>query len=304
MLQSNPAGWLGGVANDVGAVTSAYPAGRFSPRVKLTANLDMYVDAAAGSDNATCLVGNPCRTIQRPFDLLRDSYDLANWVVTVHLADGSYTPGLALGTKLVGQAGPYNLILIGNEAAPQNVVIADTRAVTANLESGVGSPIFVAWGGNLSVRGVTLIASFRGAWANTFGNLLLRNMRFGPGGQDQVVATAFGQIRMDGDYVIYGGTTHAHLYADTGGVVFAYDPQSPQVIVHVTVANTPAFSSFAVAQRLSQVHAWSTNMIFSGAATGLRFFVDSNSVIGTNGAGASFLPGNAAGIATTGGIYQ
>lgn len=302
-LQSNPAGWLGGVANDIGAITSAYPTGRFSPRVKLTAALDMYLNAASGSDTNNCLVGNPCRTVQRPFDVLRDGYDLAGNSVTVHLADGSYTPGLKLLTKLLGQHGHDNLILVGNEAAPQNVIIADTTVPIAAVDSGIGSPIFVSSGGTLSVRGVTLVAGFRAAWAHVFGDLLLRNIRFGAAGNCHVSVSSASQIRFDGDYAIFGGS-FGHYCAYNGGAIFAFDPSNPQRVVHIAISNSPAFGVFTIAESLSQVFATSTNTIYTGVATGARYSVATNSLIGTNGSGTSYFPGSTAGAAASGGIYQ
>jgi hypothetical protein len=305
MLQSNPAGWLAGVANDIGAVTALYPAGRFSPRVKLTAALDMYVNAASGSDSNNCLVGTPCRTIQRPFDLLRDGYDLANNTVTVHLADGSYTPGLKLRGKLLGQGDLSSLILLGNEASPQNVIIADPSTDASDLESGPGTPIFVAYGGVLSVRGVTLVAGFRSVWAHLSSTIAMRNIRFGPAGHAHIVVSQSASVRMVGDYSIYGGASCCHYYASTGQII-AYSPTNSQTVVHVGITNVPTFFSFAVSGDLGQILALSTNTIFSGAATTTfsRYFVNLNSIINTGGSGASYFPGSQPGVAQTGGIYQ
>lgn len=303
MLQSNPAGWLAGVANDIGQITAAYPQGRFSPRVRLTAALDMYVDAAGGSDSNNCLTGNPCSSVQRPFDILRDGYDLAGNVVTVHLADGSYSPGLKLQTKLLGQHGHDNLILVGNEAAPANVIIADTGLIPTALDSGVGSPIFVAYGGTLSVRGVTLVSGFRSAWAHVSGDLLLRNIRFGSAGQCHVAASTAALIRFDGDYSIFAGT-NGHYCAYNGGTIIAFDPANPQRTVHVSISNNPVFAVFAISEGLSQVYATSAVTAYTGTASGARYGVATNSIVDTAGSGASFLPGSLPGALATGGVYR
>lgn len=307
MLQSNPAGWLGGIANDIAIVTAGvgYPAGPVSPRIRLTANLDMYVDAAAGDDSRNCLVGNTCRTVQKPFDRLRDEYDLAGYSVTIHLADGSYSPGFKLSGKLLGQFGPENLILVGNEASPQNVIISDTSTPASNqLDSGTGVPVFVQLGGTISVRGVTLISGYRNAWAHHGGFLWMRKVRFGPCnsiGQSHVWSDTASMVRFNGDYEIYAGCG-SHYSATQFGVIYASDP-SAGTVVHLTITGSPTFDNFASAEENGLVEATAGTIQFSGSIIGLRYWVSGNSTIRSNNGGENFFPGNSAGHIQLGGLY-
>jgi hypothetical protein len=65
---------------------------------------------------------------------------------------------------------------------------------------------------------------------------------------------------------------------------------------------TPAFS-VAFAAAMVGASLFAQGATFSGAATGQRYNVQSNAVILTNGAGANYFPGNAAGATATGGQY-
>lgn len=98
------------------------------------------------------------------------------------------------------------------------------------------------------------------------------------------------------NYTISGGATR-HWRADESGTIFAYGRT-------VTLSGAPAYSgSFAYVFHGSTAIVGA--MTFSGAATGTRFVVSSNSVINTAGGGASYLPGNASGVTdtATGGVY-
>ena len=46
------------------------------------------------------------------------------------------------------------------------------------------------------------------------------------------------------------------------------------------------------------------SLTFSGAATGTRYFAALNGIVYTNGGGATYFPGNAAGATATGGQYN
>jgi HK97 family phage major capsid protein len=58
---------------------------------------------------------------------------------------------------------------------------------------------------------------------------------------------------------------------------------------------------FAYSSNAALVHAFGHT--FSGSATGTRYLANGNAVVFTNGGGASYLPGNAAGSTATGGQY-
>src|SRR5690606_36421850 len=118
------------------------------------------------------------------------------------------------------------------------------------------------------------------------------------------------------DFGDFGATQHVR--AHDGGVVSAIGNYtiSGGALIHwvslsgilrsqgrtITLTGTPAFSgSFAQAGALGIMYI--NGNTFSGAATGKRYDVLENSAIKVAGAGATYLPGNAAGTETLGGIY-
>jgi len=61
-----------------------------------------------------------------------------------------------------------------------------------------------------------------------------------------------------------------------------------------TLTGTPAFATaFANSTTLGEL--FFTNITYSGAATGTRYAVAASALINTNGGGANYFPGNAAG---------
>jgi hypothetical protein len=300
--QASPQGTLSAIANDVGAVTQAYPQGRFTLRVPLTSDLTMYVGGAGASDLNNCLLGTPCATVQRPFDLLRDRYDLAGHTVTVQLADGSYSPGLSLQGKLIGQLSPANLILRGNNANPSAVAISDNRGLTA-LDDGVGSAIFVSSGGALTIGGVRLSATYRSLWAHTVSNVTFGFMDFGPAGNSHIVADEGSLIRAFASYSI-SGSSGAH-YAVYGGHIYTYEPANPAELTVVTINGFPSFGWFAFADGKGHITSPASRTSFSGSVgTAHQYQADGMSLIDTVGSGANYFPGICPCFVVNGSIYK
>jgi len=310
-LEANPAGWIAGIANDIGAITSQYPKGRFAPRVALTADLTMFVDPN-GSDLNNCLVANPCKTIQHAFDVLRDGYDFAGFVVTVQLSNGSYTPGLICRSRMIGQQSPASLILKGNSASPSLVTVQDLTVPSGFYERGDGTAIYANFGCQLTVDGVKVVGGFRGIWANSPGSeIRMLNVEVGSA-QVQLAASLSAMLRVRGNYSISGNAVRSHWLATEGGKLYGSDFGDPQILPVVTVIGNPTIPIFAQAQRHGEVVAIAaqTSFVeFGGGAvtvTGQKFTVDTLGLIHTNGSGVNYLPGSAAGTitSTTYGVYD
>jgi hypothetical protein len=91
------------------------------------------------------------------------------------------------------------------------------------------------------------------------------------------------------------GSAPTHLEITLGGTVYSLGAT-------ITLTGTPNFSNaFAQATDCGVIRLGPTT--FVGGATGKRYNATTNGVINTNGAGATYLPGNAVGTATTGGLY-
>jgi len=301
--QNNPQGTLSAIANDVGAITQLYPQGRFSPRVVLSADLTMYVGGAGASDLNNCLVGSPCATIQRPFDLLRDRYDFAGHTVNVQLADGSYSPGVVLSGKMVGQINQYNLVLTGNPSNPSAVNVTDTRPISNFLDGGVGTPILVGYGAALGVRGMRVVSSFRSLWAHEGGKIIFNAIEFGQSGDGQITSDVGAEIRINGAYSVTGSAAY-HYGAFNGGVIFTFEPAVPGSFTAVNIVGNPTIPVFAFATSLSQILAPASRMSFSGSINGIRYGIDGVSLIDTAGSGQNFFPGSCPCTVTNGSVYK
>lgn len=299
--QSNPTGTLSAIANDIGAITQAYPQGRFSPRVILSSDLSMYVGGTGASDANNCLINNPCATVQRPFDLLRDKYDLAGHTVTVNLAAGTYSPGLNLRGKLIGQLSPHQLLLVGNNSNPSSVTISDLRAVSSDLETGAGVPIFTGWGAELKISGVRFTASYRAIWAHVNSHIYFGLVEFGPSGTAHITSDEGSEVRAVANYSITGGAFYH--YDIFSGIIIGYDPISSNFTT-VTINGTQTFITFAHVQQMGQLILSSGRVGYVGSSiVGQQCIIDGLSAVNTGGSGGSYLPGSGCTI-TNGALYE
>jgi hypothetical protein len=304
-LQSNPAGWIAGIANDVGSITSQYPTGRFAPRVALTADTTFFVDSAAGSDTNTGLIGNPVKTIQRMIDILQASYDLAGWAVTIQLANGSYSPGLKISGLLLGQKSPAFLTLRGNSASPSSVTISDTTVPTNALENGDGTPVYANFGAMVNVDGVRVVGGYRGIWANSGSEIRAQNIEFANSGTTvtHAATTHNGLIRIRGNISITGNCSKAAFFSSKHGRLMLSDTGTPSLTPTITFVGSPSVNNVAQVEQFGLITALSSQTSFSGTPNGKRYTGDALGCIDTNGSGVNYFPGTIAGTVSNGAIY-
>src|SRR5206468_12237321 len=94
-----------------------------------------------------------------------------------------------------------------------------------------------------------------------------------------------GRLFAAGNYTIDGGSGN-HWSAVGNGIIRVEGKT-------ITLTGTPAFSlAFANSDQSSSVLV--SGSTFSGAATGSRYSATNNGTISSGGAGATYLPGNAA----------
>lgn len=113
-------------------------------------------------------------------------------------------------------------------------------------------------------------------------------------------ATNNGTIKVDGGvtYTISGSNANGnHLFADNQGIVF-----TTSAIESYSASVTWSISAIGTDQGL--VRAPSMTFTMNGhTVTGQYYFVTSNSVVDTNGGGATYFPGTIAGATASGGQY-
>ncbi len=111
-----------------------------------------------------------------------------------------------------------------------------------------------------------------------------------------MVADFLGVIAVLNNYSVTG--------APAGGVhaEAAVKGQISMQSIALTITGSINFGIFAFATTLGAIY--SALFTFSGGTpTGTRYTANGNAVINTNGGGASYFPGNAAGSTATGGQY-
>jgi hypothetical protein len=176
------------------------------------------------------------------------------------------------------------LILSGNTGSPSSCIISTTSSDAIAVKNA-----------SLTVQGfkVQTTTGGNGVAAYESGVVYIAgNMNFGVCAGAQITAQNNGVVWGLSGYTISGNAT-AHVYMTTGGV---FNMQTGTV----TLTGTPNFSTaFVFGTGIG--NAVIRGVTFSGSATGLEFNLQTNAVINTLGAGASYLPGGTSGTTTTGG---
>lgn len=250
-------------------------------REKLISARTYYV-RKDGSDSNGGLVDTAAGaflTIQKAINTVSYSIDPGSFGVEVIVRAGTYSEDLSISTTKYP-----SFQLTGDTTTPSNVVIAGSSIALTVISS------------NVSIRGFKITATSAHGIFSQFQSLVNvnGNMEFGVCGFAHMVATRDSTVEISANYSASGATNY-HWYADECGMMNVGT-------VTVTLTGTPAFATFAVALRSSLL--FLTGITFSGTATGQRYNANTNSVIETGSASATYLPGNSAGTVTTGGQYE
>lgn len=261
----------------------AFPA-TGGPREVLSADRTYYV-RTDGSDTNTGLAntaGGAWATLQHAADVIFGTLDLGGHNVTVQVADGSYAEGVSV---VGAQVGAGRVVFSGNAGAPGNVIVTSGTHYTFSAEAGAF----------LTIRGMELRATANGClMASRGAKIYFSNVRIGAAPQHHIRAEDQGQIFAEGDYAIVGSTGQSHWNTVGGGVIRVQSRT-------ITLSGMPNFpNGFAWATTCSAI--FGNSNTFSGAGTGPRYTAESNGVV-LGGGVAAYLPGDAAGTATTGGEY-
>lgn len=258
-------------------------------REVLSADRTYYVrtDGSDSNDGLTNSAGGAFLTIQRAVDVCAETLDFGGYTVTIQVGDGTYTDPVVL-KAMVGMAGPDSLVINGNSTTPSNVVISTTSAHAISLDG----PTVMG-----HVKYLKMQTTTSGMCCNVVNKatLLLSGVNFGTCANYHVLMNGAArlQIKAGTGYTISGGATF-HFYVGAKCTV-----QSESVGT-VTLSGTPGFVNFAYVEDGNLRINGNT---YSGSATGSRYSVVLNGVIFTNGAGATYLPGDSAGSTATGGQY-
>ncbi|WP_341913297.1 hypothetical protein [Ferrovibrio terrae] len=269
------------VSDGTNYVTSESPA-----RCRLGAATSFYVATTGSDTNHGLTTGAPFATIQHAIDVIAKAIDLNGYRATVQVADGTYSAGAAVRAPFTGGG---EVFVIGNVTTPANCVIS---AATTHC-------FLLRHDAVLSIGGFKLTTSTAGyaLYADIGATGYIREaVVFGSivAGYHHLLAQAGGSIYVLSNYSI-DGAADIHWAAVESGRIYAKN-------ITVTLTGIPNFRNlFAWASSMGII--WCDGDAFSGAATGVRYTSDINSVINTGGGGANYLPGSAAGSTSFGGLY-
>lgn len=250
----------------------------------LTANRIYYVrtDGSNSNNGLSNTSGGAFLTIQKAVDVCAALIALNSSItLTIQVASGTYTTPVVLKMPL----GINTLSILGDTASPSNVVISTTNASCFFADS------FGSW----TIRGfkLTTTTSGNGLLATEGAKFLCGNLDFGSVANFHIFAWCGAFIFIRQDYTI-SGSASIHAGAWIGSTINSEGRT-------ITLTGTPNFSLFAHVEEGSNIKA--NDSTYSGAATGQRYSARNLSLIYTNGAGATYFPGNIAGAVTNGGIY-
>jgi hypothetical protein len=255
-------------------------------RTRLTANTTFYVSTAGSDSNNGLSSTSPWLTLQHAANVIQSTYDLSGFIATISLSAGTYTGNVIVNGPFVGALGPQSVVFLGNTGSPASYISNVGSGNNFDAETGAQ---FTVSGMQLSGGSYALLAGSGGA-SISFGNII-----FEAATTTHLGSGVGGTVTAIGNYTIAGGAPN-HAFAGNVGAFIAINN------ITVTLTGTPAFSSaFANANGLSEVQVFSAT--FSGSATGSRYSAAANGVVNTQGAGATYLPGNASGTTATGGQY-
>ncbi len=263
-------------------------------RIKLVGDITLYVATTGLDTNTGLVVGDPWLTPQHAVEVVRDTYDLAGYNITIQCADGTYSVvGNVVNASgaFVGAVGPESVAIVGNLVTPANVVF--------NAGAASSSCIVAQHKAMLSAYGIKYTGNFAGTvglYATTGGHIVYGTCTFGTfsGTSIHAYANLGGTLTAAADYTVNGNSGY-HLVAGACSIA-AVNGRT------VTISGAPAFGqNFCQAGSGGYVESVGSN--YAGAATGTRYNASLNGVLNTGGGGANYFPGDVAGATATGGQY-
>lgn len=280
---------------DTATLTSNFVLALFARlRTRLTSDATVYV-ATTGSNSNPGTLASPFATIQYAYDYIAKNFDLAGYQVTIKVAAGTYTAGLAASGAPLGQTLPIK-IEGANPTTGSGTIISVS---TGSCFSASNNAVIRVSGFTLSASGTNgycVLAGYGGIiyLGRSSGETNVFGATSGTGGAH--IAAQGGQVQIEYNYSITGGATF-HYYNIAGSIV------TSQALT-VTTSGTQSYAVFcSVTGNTAAVGV--VGIIFSvgGPLTGTKYSASLNGVINTQGAGVNLFPGSIAGSTSTGGQY-
>jgi hypothetical protein len=204
------------------------------------------------------------------------SINLSIYDITIQVGAGTFSENIELGVYVTGGGG---ITVVGTAGS---TTISPTSGACIN-----------GWGvAKYGFYNFTLTCADDNAVGSHDGMLIyLGGITFSTISAAAIRADVQGAVFIEGSNTITGNCD-VFMHADDNGAIYNSSD--------ITLSGTRAFTTFAVAGARSYI---SSTGSYTGSATGKRYDVTANSVINTEGAGATYFPGDAAGTTATGGQY-
>ncbi len=261
-----------------------------SKKIVLSVDTTFYVSTAGSDSTGDGSSAAPWATIQKAADFLAEYVDAAGFTITIQLATaGTYNGAVSFSKPIAGVGNGNPVVILGSVGSGASYIVQNTSGTALSSSASV-----------VEISGLTIIGTGSMAaaciTASTTGGIIKigAGVIFGATQGTHMLAYYGGFINVEASYTISGGGT-IHCSAASGGIILFTQ------LITVTVSGTPAFSSYFVTAVAAAIDCRSVT--FSGSATGTRYFANVGGTINTNGGGANYFPGNAAGSTANGGVY-
>lgn len=243
-----------------------------------------YYVSNGGSDGNVGDAAHPFATIQKAFDTC-SLYNLNGYSVDIVVAAGTFAPatgGIVNGTGTILVTGAGSSTLISSASGPALTFLGKNYVVDkVKVQSSADSP---------SSPGSGIVCS-------TGGQVEVKSIEFGPCYNSHMSTDAGGTLIMRGPFVV-SGNAQAHMTARGNSLIYASSPYLPDI----TFANAVTFSVAFAYSMHGEINVKYDTISGAGSVSGPRYLAIANGIIVTF-AGPTYLPGNAAGSASTGGQY-
>ena len=259
-----------------------------------TLNYYVRTDGDDDNDGLANTAARAFKTIQGAVDYLyhikRDhNQNSAGVSVKINIADGTYSEVVKLRTMAAFES----VRIIGNASTPTNVVISGTTDAISGT-----NPVSTAY----SIESCKLTAAAGSCLRAEAGTQIsFTGVNFGSATVAHIQVNTGGTVLCAGSYSISGGGA-LHAYATNGGIIdYGAATITATVTANVTFSNaTVKLANLSIANIDSGNVTWSLGAF---SVTGKRYELTGNSVLTTDGGGASYIPGNSSGSAGDTSVY-
>lgn len=256
-----------------------------SVKTLLSGNITRYISTTGNNSNDGLTTGTAWATAEYAYLNIQQNYDLGGThVITFQFADGTYTQDCEVWGMISPGTDEFNVIFKGNTSTPSSVIFNGTFGAHDGAHFAIEG---------MRLQTTTGLGCLEAHYAGSL--IAFRTVEFGTTTPYHCYVAKGGIISAEGNYAIVGNAAR-HIYATLGGIFNSFN-------LTTTLTGTPAFSQYFCYCDDGGGADFDT-VTFSGSATGQRFLVVQNGWIDTHGNSLTYLPGNSAGQAFSGGRYN